>query len=312
MKVAITGATGFIGAEIVNGLAELDRNGRSITLSALVRHELGGLGGARLVRGDLSDAHSLALLVRGADVLIHAATYVGADSAQQTHVNVHGTSRLVSAARAEGVARIVYLSTAGVYGGTFARGEAEVELAASPRSALSRSRRDAEELVLAHGGAVVRPNMVTGRGDRWFLAPLLGVLGNLDAWIENGSARVSVISTSALGSAMASLAVRTTESGVFNAASPEPVTIRDLVTPVYALLERPLPSRSIGFAEARDRLAPYGITETALAVIAQDNWFDSSKLWRSVSGRASERPPLLSKDAEWYAKQISKSDAPNM
>lgn len=311
MKVAITGATGFTGRQIINGFAALAGEGGKIALTALVRDELATVAGARVVRGDLSHDQSVADLVRHADVLVHAASYVSTDEVRQGVVNVQGTARLVAAARDAGVARIVYLSTAGVYGGTFARGGTESELAVSPRSPLSRSRRDAEDLVLECGGTVVRPNMVTGPGDRWFLLPLLRAMESMGGWIENGSAKVSVISSRSLGLAIASLAARTSTTGVFHAANLEPITIRDLVAPVYAALERPLPSRSIDIAEARARLAPAGITESALAVIASDNWFDSSKLWQFVS-TGPDRSPLLAIDAEWYARLISQDDAPDM
>ena len=76
MKALITGATGFIGSHLVDRLVERDD-----TVRALVRpsSDVSYLEerGVELVRGDITDAASLAAAVAGIDVVYHAAAQGG-------------------------------------------------------------------------------------------------------------------------------------------------------------------------------------------------------------------------------------------
>ena len=77
MKIALTGATGFVGRAVVSALASGEHD-----LSALVRN----IGKARLpadvavARGDLENARSLDGLLRDVDVVVHIAGVIRAVS----------------------------------------------------------------------------------------------------------------------------------------------------------------------------------------------------------------------------------------
>ncbi len=122
MKAFVTGGTGFIGSRVVRRLRE-----RGDGVVALVRSpdkaaELRELG-CELVEGDLSSEQAIRDAVKGCDAVYHvAAVYkVGipdAERAAMHEANVGGTERVIDAAVAAGVARIVYVSTVGVFGNT--------------------------------------------------------------------------------------------------------------------------------------------------------------------------------------------------
>ena len=118
MKIFITGATGFIGKTLVKKLA-----GSGHAVRCLVRptSRVDALRqvGFHLVTGNVNDAESLRLGMAGCDWVIHLAnlyTMWHPEPAQFRRVNVEGTYNVMQAALQAGVSKVVYLSTAAVYG----------------------------------------------------------------------------------------------------------------------------------------------------------------------------------------------------
>jgi nucleoside-diphosphate-sugar epimerase len=122
MKVFVTGGTGFIGGEVARQL-----RGRGDDVVCLVRSpgkatKLTGLG-CQLVSGDLSDAEAILAGMEGCDAVVHAAAMyqVGIPAKQHPamwEANVAGTERVLKAARDANVAKLVYVSTCGIFGNT--------------------------------------------------------------------------------------------------------------------------------------------------------------------------------------------------
>jgi len=123
MIAFLTGGTGFIGRALVRRL--LDRKDEVVIL---VRDptRAGALAalGVRLVEGEVSDpVERLAQLMKGADAVFHLAGQyrVGmpaAERRQMYEANVVGTERILDAAVAAAVPRILYVSTINVFGDT--------------------------------------------------------------------------------------------------------------------------------------------------------------------------------------------------
>ncbi len=118
MKCFVTGASGFIGANLVHELVA-----RGHTVKALLRpqSDLRGLVGAEFERvsGDVSDAPLFASAMRGCDWCFHVAASYHLwlrDYAPMYAANVEGTRHVIEAAAAAGCSRIVYTSTVGCIG----------------------------------------------------------------------------------------------------------------------------------------------------------------------------------------------------
>lgn len=122
MKVFLTGGTGFIGGEVARQL-----RARGDEVACLVRSpgkaaQLTELG-CELVAGDLGDEAAIRKGMAGCDAVIHAAAMyeVGIPAKQRPamwEANVVGTERVMKAAQAEKIPRIVYVSTVGIFGNT--------------------------------------------------------------------------------------------------------------------------------------------------------------------------------------------------
>jgi UDP-glucose 4-epimerase len=123
MRIAVTGGAGYIGSVVALQLA---RVGHEVTvLDDLSKgHEAAvpSEAGVGFVRVDLLDAERLVEVVaRGYDGVLHfAALSLVGESVQQPgryyRANLAGTLNLLDAMRAAGVSRLVFSSTAAVYG----------------------------------------------------------------------------------------------------------------------------------------------------------------------------------------------------
>ena len=121
--VLVTGGAGFIGSELVHQLVQSHRRVRvADNLVNGRRENLAGLppGSHELVVADIRDRSRMASLLRDVGVVYHLAC-LGVrhciHSPEENHeVNATATLGLLSAARAAGVGRFVYVSSSEVYG----------------------------------------------------------------------------------------------------------------------------------------------------------------------------------------------------
>lgn len=135
MRAFVTGATGFVGGNLVR---ELLSDGAKVR--ALVRHgsdqrNLTGLQ-VELVEGDLTDSRQLAEKIRGCDMVFHVAAHYSLwrrERAAIYRVNVEGTQNLLRAARTAQVRRFIHTSSVAAIGvppeGTLGTEETQTTLA---------------------------------------------------------------------------------------------------------------------------------------------------------------------------------------
>jgi nucleoside-diphosphate-sugar epimerase len=122
MRVALTGGTGFLGSRIAKKLRD-----RGDEVLALVRRPsnatiLAGIG-CEILEGSMDDRVAVERLVDGVDGIFHIAGRfeVGIPSSEcpkMQDTNIGGTRRVIDAAMAADVKRIVYASSVVIYGNT--------------------------------------------------------------------------------------------------------------------------------------------------------------------------------------------------
>jgi nucleoside-diphosphate-sugar epimerase len=115
----VTGATGFLGLNLIRHLTEL---GWKVIALHRARSNLTYLQRfpVRLVEGEIEDPASLErALPDGVDAVFHVAADVSfwsRNNARQTRTNVDGTRNVVAAALRRGVKKLIHTSTTSVYG----------------------------------------------------------------------------------------------------------------------------------------------------------------------------------------------------
>lgn len=111
--IAITGARGYVGSQIVR---ELATHGHPLRVLTRTPAALPSALAAEQVVGDLADAGVLRRLLDGAHMLVHAGGVVRAEDSAAFRLNVDAAAALTEAVVDCAVGRVVVLSSGGVFG----------------------------------------------------------------------------------------------------------------------------------------------------------------------------------------------------
>ena len=121
MQILVTGGQGFLGAWIIRRLRAQGHTARVFDVgqdTRFVRAIAGGVPDWQV--GDIADAAQVHEAAAGCDAIIHLAGILlpacAADPLRGARVNLIGTLNVFEAARSHGIDRIVYTSSAGVFG----------------------------------------------------------------------------------------------------------------------------------------------------------------------------------------------------
>ncbi|MFD0373040.1 NAD-dependent epimerase/dehydratase family protein [Streptomyces sp. NPDC059071] len=307
--VLLTGATGFIGSKVLRRLLEASRAGHGLEVLTAARSK--SVPGVACRRADLADPASLRGLAQGVDVLVHMAAMVTGDEAACDAVNHHGTAALVAEAERAGVRRIVQLSTAAVYGAGPHRGITVNEIVPAPVSPASRSRLAGETAVLAAGGTVLRPGLVTGAGDRWVVPALADLLDRVPARWDGGRGLLSMVDANDLARLIAALVLAPdpVPAGIHHASHPAPVRNADLMARLSELDVLPAALEDWSWEECLERLrsGPGGVSERQFALLAGDHWYRSEGIWIATGATPGPGPlARLAAAAPWYRAHLDR------
>jgi NADH dehydrogenase len=231
MKVLVTGATGFVGREIVR---QLHKGGQAIRVLARTCHsprvqEAISRYGAEVHVGDVLDAASLDGALSGMDALIHLVGIIS-EVGESTFENVHtrGTANIVAAARQARVRRFVHMSALGTR--------------ANAGSRYHQSKWAAEELV-RHSGldfTIFRPSLIYGPEDQFVnmfarmtrLSPVVPLLGSPHA-------RFQPVAVEAVAAAfVGSLGEPKSAGQTYDLCGPEALTLSEIVDRILDVLQR--------------------------------------------------------------------------
>lgn len=123
MRIALTGATGFIGRYIANHLAQQGHSLQCWYRPTSNREGFDPIEDLKWIKGDLGNSGSNRPLVEGCDAVVHAALYrpgsgfrgAEGDLIEFVEQNVVGTLRLIETAMEAGVGRFIFVSTYAVH-----------------------------------------------------------------------------------------------------------------------------------------------------------------------------------------------------
>lgn len=122
MKALVTGGAGFIGSNLCKELGKMGVDVCALDdLSSGYSRNLHGLQRVQLLEGDIRDEALVRKAMDGCEVVFHLAASVGNKRSIDfpeidTDINVNGTLRILKAADAANVRKIVVSSSAGIYG----------------------------------------------------------------------------------------------------------------------------------------------------------------------------------------------------
>ncbi len=323
MKVALTGATGFLGLALAE---RLRAEGQAVT--ALVRRTsvpaaraaLLGLG-ATLVEGDVTDPASLLPLVRGADLVVHAAAVIGYRrrlAPPMQRVNVDGTRNLLEAVRTAGAGRLVHVSSIAAVGISPSRTlldedtrwnagflcAAYFDTKHAAEQLVAAAARDGLDAVIVNPSAIYGPALVPGNSSR-LVAQIAA--GRLRAAPEGG---INVVPLPTVLDGILA-AARIGQRGRRYILGGENLELRELVVRVARAAGRelrpwPVPSAAAPLLraamEAVEPLVPASawFTPDLCAAFGWWLWYDTTRMTRELGVRVTDLDACLAAAvAQW-------------
>ncbi|MGI8336134.1 NAD-dependent epimerase/dehydratase family protein [Actinomadura scrupuli] len=234
MRVAVTGASGFVGGAVCRALA--GRGYEVLACGRRARVAPEHVGGAHYRRWDITDGPLDG--APAADAVVHCAGTVSdwGPIGEFFATNVDGTRNVLASFPG---ARFVHVSTASVYDPY-----RPTVMAAEDRAPVRRylngygaSKAAAERAVLASGAraVILRPHAVYGPGDTTILPRILSaVRGGVLLGVGDGRQRISMTSIGNLVQACLLAVSGPVDHGVFNVTDAEPVTLDDALRAILA------------------------------------------------------------------------------
>jgi 2-alkyl-3-oxoalkanoate reductase len=239
-KVLVTGASGYVGSQVVQQLVKEGYYVRALVRGLSRTESLERLG-VELIYGDVRDLSSLRNAAEGMDILIHLAAGLRGTPGFVLDSCVQGTKNVAVAARSAGLKRVIYMSSMAVYDYAKLRDsdiiteETLLEPCPELRGTYSLAKRRAEDVALSHlydtspAWTILRPSVIVGKGHDIF-APVGLKVGNVLVCLGSARKHLRLIHVEDVGAAILGLIHNKGTSGhVFTLSHPGSLTFRDYV-----------------------------------------------------------------------------------
>ncbi|MEX2597520.1 MAG: NAD-dependent epimerase/dehydratase family protein [Salibacteraceae bacterium] len=146
-RVVVTGGAGFIGSHLVSKLVE--RGDEVVVIDTLLRGNKIPQSIFKHVefhKVDVCDKQKLVELSKGADLIYHFAAILGVDIVADNPIEtmeteVNGMQSVAGAAIENGIKKVVYASTSGVYGHLALEKSVDEEILVDPRTSYAMAKR---------------------------------------------------------------------------------------------------------------------------------------------------------------------------
>jgi nucleoside-diphosphate-sugar epimerase len=299
MVVAVTGGTGFVGAEVVR--AHLSRGDDVRVLTR--RGSAPALAGARVVRGDLAHGDVPKEFLSGVHVLYHCAGELR-DERGMHALHVEGTRRLLELASGS-VGRWVQLSSVGVYGprreGTITEDTPE-----APVGTYERTKAESDALVRtanargALDAVILRPSIIFGPGmpNQSLFALLSAVDRGLFVFVGPKGASANYVPVENVVEALLLCATLPAAAGdVFNLSAF--TTMEDFIGTIARALGRRSPRLRLPRRPLRAAAAVFGVVPRWPLSASRVDALSNRAVYSTthIESKLGYRPPVTVKDA---------------
>lgn len=276
-RVLVAGASGFIGGTLTRSLVKQGAQVRAVVRSTSSLAGLTGPG-VEVVVAKLMGASLLTELARDCDVVINAAGTVSGSLEEQRAINVDAARNLTAATIAAGAARLVHISSAGIYGFR-TPGDVDETAPIDPgRMPYGLTKAEGERVVRELASAsglelsIIRPALVYGPGSSvWTKAMFTWARRRPTIFLGDGSGLAPIVHVDDVVDMISLLAYHDRAAGaVFNCAADPVPTWREFLSGYAALAGHHrwlgLPVAPVrGIARLVSRLAPAGTPPAELS-----------------------------------------------
>ena len=246
MRVLVTGASGFIGKNIINELLSHDYK-----VVALTRNPDFSIQGADVVVGDITKKETLFDAFVDIDGVFHNAA-LALDWGKRKdfqNVNVRGTKNVLQLCQKNGIKRIVYISSAGVYGFPNISERITENSPTNPLNHYHQSKLDGETvLCLAEETivSIIRPPLVIGPNSHATKLIISKIVSNDISYIGSGEQLISIVHPMDVAQCLRLAFEKDHIGDIFNVVS-FTCSVKDLLTTISEKLNVPSTDKHIPY-----------------------------------------------------------------
>lgn len=229
MNILVTGATGFIGKNLVKNLVKNNHTVKCLVRKTSRKGDVDYLNKlkAQLFYGDITRKETLKNCLDNIDVVYHLAGVLGNfDIPKEDYYKIHvlGTKNLLELCKKQ---KFIYCSSAGVLGPVFNGNELS---AINPTNSYEKSKYGAEKIVRKyHNYIIIRPEFVYGPKDMHVLPLFKAVKEKKFFIIGNGKSLLHPTYIDDLISCLVNCSDKKIKNEIFIIAGEKPVSVEEFV-----------------------------------------------------------------------------------
>jgi nucleoside-diphosphate-sugar epimerase len=249
LKIAVTGATGFVGSHLIDRLVAEGHDAIALTRAESDIRALSS-NGISIVTGDVTDLEAVKRVVSDCDVVINLArakAHGQRPRHEVTSVNVDGARKVAREAARAG-ADVIHASSTAVYGSRIPNIPVSETSPVNPDSIYAKSKFDGESAVTAEcsNAKILRISAVLGPRCMSWLGLFRSARDGTLRTVGDASNVHHPVDVADVVEAIMQCIAHPDSAGIYNIAGPAPVSMREMVT---------LMARASG-VEPRPRVTP--------------------------------------------------------
>ncbi len=247
MKVLVTGGNGFIGSYLVK---ELEEHGYDVKIFCR------SCKGKNVINGDIRNEKSILKATKGIDAVFHNAA-LAMDWGKKRdfyETNVKGTENVVKACIENGIERLIYTGSAGVYGFPNSMKPITEESPKKPLNAYQKSKWLGEKVIeeyKKHGikASIIRPPLVLGAGSKAAQILLSSIENGTFSYIGDGESYITVTHPKDVAKCLRLALEKDDEGNAFNVASFS-CRIKDMIEKIASSMNIEKPKKHVSYSIA--------------------------------------------------------------
>jgi len=249
MRVLVTGGTGFIGKYLVN---ELLKNNYDVVI--FTRRKNFEMNDVEVKYGDIIDYESIYNACGDVDAVFHNAALAMDWGKWEDfyRINVEGTKNVAEACIKNGINRIIYTSTAGVYGFPNKEEWITEESQEKPLNAYHKSKLMGEKVLQGYDSiitSIIRPPLVLGAGGNATRIILSGIEEGSIIYVGDSSNYISIAHPSDVAQCLRLALEKDGDGNIFNVVS-FVCRIKELFQEVARHMNVEMPHKHVPYAVA--------------------------------------------------------------
>lgn len=313
MNILVTGATGFIGKNLVRSLVNNNHKVKCLIRETSKKADIGYLKKIKvqLFYGDITKKETLENSIDNVDVVYHLAGVLGNFNTPEKDfykIHVLGTKNLLKLCKKQ---KFIYCSSAGVLGPIIDGDELR---RLNPTNVYEKTKAEAEKLVLEYDNyAILRPEFVYGPYDLHVLNLFRAIKNRNFYIIGDGSNMLHPAYVDDLIYCLIKCLDKKIKNKIFLVAGEKPITVKEFAKLIAGQLNVKINKIKIPLHLARvyvSVIEPFAkvfnlnpfLTKSRFNFFTKTRTFDTKKAQKMLNYRPIKLEKGIKKTLEWYKK----------